>query len=145
MILDGVVDTDQYYSAKRSTAIQDTDKTLRAFFEECVRVGFRACPLAELGQHMHSSQAAAHLEQIFWAFAERLKQTPILAPQALQPAIVTYDRLLSATYDSLSVVTSYAEAASALAPLFRGSPTDEEVTAFANWVQSHSPLSLSDA
>ncbi|THH27977.1 hypothetical protein EUX98_g6208 [Antrodiella citrinella] len=47
LVLDGVMDAEDYYSAQRSTSLLDTDATLFGIYQACVDAGPLVCPIHE--------------------------------------------------------------------------------------------------
>ncbi|ORY71044.1 polyketide synthase 3 [Pseudomassariella vexata] len=70
VLLDGVVNPDDYYHGPDTVTFTDTDKTFRSFLSGCVTAG-DACALA------HRNQTPAELESSIHDFLQILKYEPI--------------------------------------------------------------------
>lgn len=88
MILDGVVDSDDYYSGQQSTTLIDTDKAAKSFFETC----FKAKSKCAMYQNDLSANA---IQQRFNRLLVKLKTKPIMVSGRVtgqrQPSIIYAD------------------------------------------------------
>ncbi|KAH0391300.1 hypothetical protein KCU89_g14670, partial [Aureobasidium melanogenum] len=88
MILDGVVDSFDYYQGTLTTTFQDTDLELDKFAEYCWRGGPDNCPL-------YHKDGPNSIDQRFSAITQNLKRNPIGVPgtDEFSPDLVTYGDL----------------------------------------------------
>ncbi|EJD44705.1 hypothetical protein AURDEDRAFT_166193 [Auricularia subglabra TFB-10046 SS5] len=91
VIVDGVVDTENYYSAAWDNNLIDTDKALRLVIDACVASS--ACPLHETTSQLLSSR----IDSIF----DGLKTAPLTVQDDSQYGIVTYPLARNLLFDSL--------------------------------------------
>ncbi|KAF2651085.1 alpha/beta-hydrolase [Lophiostoma macrostomum CBS 122681] len=85
MVLDGVVDTEDYYSGAWRTSLQDTDAAFKTFFTTCFAAGPERCAFRG------NATSAAELEQRFASLYNMLHENPILADPRLTPTPFVYD------------------------------------------------------
>ncbi|EJC98089.1 alpha/beta-hydrolase [Fomitiporia mediterranea MF3/22] len=69
LIIDGVVDTEDYYKGAWGNNLRDTDKALQVFYQSCVAAGPSKCPLYENS----TSLVQARVERVL----NKLKSAPI--------------------------------------------------------------------
>ncbi|PGH15309.1 hypothetical protein AJ79_02474 [Helicocarpus griseus UAMH5409] len=84
MVLDSVVEGKDYMEGFWLRAMEDTDKTLEAFFSSCIAAGPDLCPLAILNG---PDTTAEWLLSSFNSAVEHLHANPLLAPPTLRPAV----------------------------------------------------------
>lgn len=113
MILDGVVDGEDYYQAKWEANLPDADAIIRSFFTFCYDAGKDLCPFW--------SDSASAIEARFDAIVENIKAHPMIVTNASHvdyPVIVTYTDfkqvLLGVPYIPLYYFPMMAEALVAL-------------------------------
>jgi hypothetical protein len=87
MIIDGIVDPDDYYSANWLKNLQDTDKIVTQFCQYCAMAGPEKCPLYT-GTGTSSVESEAYLNQIFGDL--RRNPIPVPASSTRGPEIITY-------------------------------------------------------
>ncbi|KAF2127151.1 hypothetical protein P153DRAFT_368486 [Dothidotthia symphoricarpi CBS 119687] len=85
MILDGVVDGEDYFSGRWSNNLADADDAFRYFFESCHEAGEDICPF------WASSPSA--VEARFNTVVDKLSTSPIPVADQQMPAIVTISDL----------------------------------------------------
>ena len=85
MVVDGVVDTDDYMAGGWLTVLADTDAALMHWFEDCLFAGSQLCPFAG------NSTTAAELDQRFRALVDELNHEPLLVNSSLTFTPVTVD------------------------------------------------------
>jgi hypothetical protein len=87
MIIDGVMDPDDYYKADWLKNLQDTDKIIRQFCQYCAMAGPEKCPLYT-GTGTSSVETEAYLNQILGD----IKRNPIAvaASSTRGPEVITY-------------------------------------------------------
>lgn len=85
MILDSVVNAPDYQAGYWYPALMDTEKTLMAFFEECIDAGPLLCPFANLtGSDTTTPET---LLSSFNAGLQALSESGQTAPAALIPFV----------------------------------------------------------
>ncbi|KDQ18796.1 hypothetical protein BOTBODRAFT_153690 [Botryobasidium botryosum FD-172 SS1] len=110
LVIDGVMDADEYYSARWITNLVDTDKTLTAFFTGCFSAGPSGCPF-----HAPSPQLIASRLDALYA---SVKARPVPVFTSLGYGVVDYSMLRQLIFTSLySPYNSYPQLADALAAL----------------------------
>jgi pimeloyl-ACP methyl ester carboxylesterase len=96
MLLDGVVDSVDYYAGGWKTAPYDTDKAVRTFFEDCLEAG----PICVFRGNATSWE---QLQERYTAIMDSLKRTPLYAADPfsnfatalhLIPAVFTWQDLI---------------------------------------------------
>ncbi|KAJ3565868.1 hypothetical protein NP233_g7366 [Leucocoprinus birnbaumii] len=113
IILDGVVDSDNYYSTLWNNSVIDTPKTMDIFFESCHAAGESACPFWAPSP----SLIKANLTRIY----QELIDNPIPYSNGTSYGFVDYPRVRGQVFLSLySPYTSWFSLAQALRDL--GSP-----------------------
>jgi pimeloyl-ACP methyl ester carboxylesterase len=97
MVLDGVVDADDYFAGGWLTVLADMDASLRQFFADCLTAGSELCPFAG------TSSTVQELETRYHALVEGLNRDPILVDQFLTatPVTVNGQNLKRTTLNSL--------------------------------------------
>ncbi|KDQ28679.1 hypothetical protein PLEOSDRAFT_1111900 [Pleurotus ostreatus PC15] len=115
LILDGVVDSEQYFAARWSDTL-DTDKTLQTFFDSCFEGGPDLCPFYE-----SSAQAIARkLDELTRTLA--LRPVPVITN--ISYGLVDYARLRVTIFNSLyAPYGEFPRLAQGLADLVRGNGT----------------------
>lgn len=121
MVLDGVVDTEDYYEGGWRTAAYDSDEAVRSVFRACFEAGPELCPF-------HQNAASwEQLEERFNAMLDGLRQAPIPVAVPLSsevhdlkllPHLITWrDLLYGALMFSYDPFNSYPMLVQALAQL----------------------------
>ncbi|KAK0455738.1 Alpha/Beta hydrolase protein [Desarmillaria tabescens] len=113
MVLDGVVDTENYYATLWSDNLTDSNKTLQAFFDGCYQAGPDGCPFYD------SSPDAIkqNLDNLYDTI--RARPLPVRLPTAY--GVVDYARLRYAVFSSLYIPQSiYWTLAKGLSELAQG-------------------------
>jgi len=80
VVLDGVVNAEQYYHGDTGAGIDDIDKMFSAIIAGCLAAGKEKCPLAGVNETM----SAAELEEAIYRRLDVLKYNPIVLPNLLQ-------------------------------------------------------------
>ncbi|KAJ5730859.1 uncharacterized protein N7483_005367 [Penicillium malachiteum] len=102
LIVDGVVDSYDFYAGNWLANLQDSDGALNTFFENCHEAGPQSCPFA--------SDDLQDLKDRFQRVLEDLKRSPLAVPASKSrgPEIVTYSDIHTLVFSSLySPVDSY--------------------------------------
>lgn len=97
VVLDGVVDTVDYYRGERMHNLQDTDKVVDRFAKYCDAAGPELCPF-------HTEGGAEHAVQRFHNVLESLKEDPVgvaAGGEKLAPHLITYSDMVRSTFSSL--------------------------------------------
>ncbi|CZR62825.1 uncharacterized protein PAC_12722 [Phialocephala subalpina] len=97
MILDGVVDADDYYTGGWETSLIDTDKAAASFFTYCYEAG-------SLCAFNNNAINATQIEQRFFKIFEDIRQSPILISDpllAFTPVLIAYQELKSYFFNAL--------------------------------------------
>lgn len=103
MILDGVVDSEEYYNGKWDSSPSDTDQAVRFLFQACFAAGPDKCAFHQ------QATSSEELEQRYLAIMDSLRKSPIAVGDPLSettialgliPTVVTWQDLMS---DTLSV------------------------------------------
>ncbi|KAF1970757.1 hypothetical protein BU23DRAFT_389945, partial [Bimuria novae-zelandiae CBS 107.79] len=81
MVIDGVMDTEDYYSGGWRTFAYDTDEAVRAIFEACLEAGPELCVF-----HQNAS-SWEQLEERYNAILDGLRQAPIVVAAPLSPLV----------------------------------------------------------
>ena len=84
MILDGVVDSDDYAATGWTTNLQDNNKTWATFFDDCFEAGPK-CPLSR-----PSIRSAAEMQTQVEAFVAELQHNPLPVLQAGNAYVLTH-------------------------------------------------------
>lgn len=96
MILDGVEDSEDYYSGEWKTNVVDIDKTLDDFFNTCYKAGPDKCAFY--------ASSPKEIEDSLIVLMEMLRKQPIAVSDRAfvqYPTIVTYELLESAVLDAM--------------------------------------------
>jgi pimeloyl-ACP methyl ester carboxylesterase len=132
IILDGVVDSTDYYHAGWLSNLQDTDPIMDHFYEYCSAAGPTKCAL-NLG-----NTTAAEIKSQVEALVPNLREDPIAVPgtATLGPEIITYSDMMQMIRNVLySPIKRFPQMAELLADLIHGNGT-----AFASFKkQLHKP------
>ena len=116
MVLDGVVDASDYIAQGWSTNLQDTDKTMDAFYKYCFDAGSR-CPV-------YDKAGPKAIERSFIEFLRMVQRNPIVAVDdsgSLPPAVITYSDIKLFIFTGLySPVRFFPVLASMLDQLWKG-------------------------
>lgn len=116
-IIDGVVDVPNYYKGKWSTNLLDTDGDFDGFFEERVKAGPEACPLAS------QASSAKKLHKKFLDLLERLKYHPMPVIEAEVPQLLTFSNVLNTVFVALYKPAGWPKLAEMLNDVFNGNGT----------------------
>ncbi|KAK0210444.1 TAP-like protein-domain-containing protein [Desarmillaria ectypa] len=110
IIIDGVVDADDYYATLWSNNLEDSNKTLQAFFDGCFEAGPQNCPF-----YADSPKAISdRLEALY----ENIRTNPIPVTLESLYGVLDYPSLRMIIFTSLYAPrTTYAILAQALADL----------------------------
>ena len=121
MILDGVVDADQYYRGEWASTLADTDKAAKSFFTLCYQAGQQRCAF-----HGNSSDAD-EIERRFFRLLENLKMHPILVSDPTltsAPALIGWQDLITYFLEALyNSATNFPILALILSELENGNAT----------------------
>ena len=116
VILDGVLNVQEYYAGRDVQEATDTDATFRGFFEGCI-ANAHDCVLAK---------DAATPEKLYrktYKLLERLKYDPIVIANGTSLALVGYDNVKAEIENALYNTNSWPGLASALHGLLTGNST----------------------
>ncbi|KAJ2923799.1 hypothetical protein H1R20_g13301, partial [Candolleomyces eurysporus] len=113
LVIDGVMDSEDYYATGWLTNLVDTEKTLSAFFEGCVDAGPDRCPFYA----PEPEDIRRNLTSLF----DQLRKVPIPFQNSTEYGIVDYVTLRSAVFSSLyTPYTAFLPLAQALKQLAAG-------------------------
>ncbi|KAJ5707846.1 hypothetical protein N7488_007647 [Penicillium malachiteum] len=95
VIIDGVVDSYDYYAGNWLSNLQDSDGALNTFFEDCHEAGPESCPFA--------SDDLQDLKDRFQGVLEDLRHNPlpVSASKSRGPEIITYSNIHLLVFTSL--------------------------------------------
>lgn len=98
MILDGVLDTEEYYTNGWSTSVSDFDASIRQFFKLCFEAGPELCAF-----HKNAS-SPEELENRLLAIFDALRENPIevVDRSLISPVTVTWADLVNAISISIN-------------------------------------------
>ncbi|KAG6861429.1 hypothetical protein C0995_000269 [Termitomyces sp. Mi166 len=113
LVIDGVVDIENYYQTRWSTNLIDTSKTMNYFFTSCHAAGPEICPFYAPTPDL----IAANLTKLY----ESVKARPMPVRTPTSYGLVDYTRLRTSIFSSLyKPWAAYPTLANALAALARG-------------------------
>ncbi|PWY98630.1 alpha/beta-hydrolase [Testicularia cyperi] len=117
LAIDGVVDVPNYMQGLWSDNLKDTDGDFFGFFDECVKAGPEACKF--------SSQAtsAKKLQHKYMELLESLKLYPRPVVDADVPQLLTFTKLLEATFTILYKPANWPKFADQLNDIMNGNAT----------------------
>ncbi|KAF4600417.1 hypothetical protein EYR38_005044 [Pleurotus pulmonarius] len=116
LVLDGVVDAEDYYATLWSKNLLDADKTLQIFFDDCFEAGPDACPFYEPSPQAISRKLDDLTRAIF------LRPVPVVTD--ISYGLVDYARLRMSIFQSLwSPYAFFPQLAQGLADLINGDGT----------------------
>ncbi|KAF2108824.1 TAP-like protein-domain-containing protein [Lophiotrema nucula] len=106
IILDVVVDTEDYYVGGWSTAVYGTDASARYFFRSCFEAGPELCAFHQ------NATSPEELEQRYFAIVESLKESPIAVADpsfgsSFLPTLVTWQDLSTLFFSLLYFPVPY--------------------------------------
>jgi pimeloyl-ACP methyl ester carboxylesterase len=113
MIIDGVLDLEDYYNGGWETAVDDSDDAARYFFKRCFEAGPALCAFHQNATSWHE------LEQRYLSLLDTLKQSPLglgdplsnnsmlLAAQGtlITPFVLTWTNIVSQMFGSAYLLT----------------------------------------
>ncbi|KAF9498353.1 alpha/beta-hydrolase [Pleurotus eryngii] len=113
MVLDGVIDAEDYYATLWSNNLLDTNKTLQHFFQACVDAGPTGCAFYA----PNATEIASNLDRLY----DMVKAQPVPVYQARTYGLVDYSLLRRAVFTALySPFTMFEPLAQGLADLKAG-------------------------
>ncbi|KAF4602732.1 hypothetical protein EYR40_005949 [Pleurotus pulmonarius] len=116
LVLDGVVDAEDYYATLWSKNLLDADKTLQIFFDDCFEAGPDVCPFYEPSPQAISRKLDDLTRAIF------LRPVPVVTD--ISYGLVDYARLRMSIFQSLwSPYAFFPQLAQGLADLINGNGT----------------------
>ncbi|KAK7032379.1 hypothetical protein VNI00_013127 [Paramarasmius palmivorus] len=116
MVMDGVVDVDDYYIGDRLTALADSDDTLQWFFRDCHSAGPDLCSF-----YQPSPEA---IEERLNNLYDAIIRAPVAVRTERSYGLVDYERLRQTVWDSLSFsFNNWIPLANGLADLEAGNGT----------------------
>ena len=119
VVVDGVVCADDYYETKWTRNLEDTNKTVQAFYDFCASAGPPACALAD-----ENTTTPADIRAKVEALEARHFHNP-LPVSGPNPELVTYSDLKHLIFTSIySPLTSWALAARLLDSIDKGNGTE---------------------
>jgi pimeloyl-ACP methyl ester carboxylesterase len=149
MVLDGVVDSEDYYAGGWKTATLDSEEAVRAFFKTCFDAGPELCAFHQ------NATSWEQLEERYDAIFASLKQAPIPVADPLSslsdsldlvPGLVTWQDLLQAMFSySYFPTTQFPALAAGLAELELGNGTLLHLAKPASRIATPGEDSASDA
>ena len=123
VVIDGVVDTADYHTGKRLTALQDTDTVLDRLGQHCHIRGPGSCPL-------YTDGGGEKITQRIRDIMESLKSNPIGMPATGDrgPQLITYSDVVRTLFNSLyTPLQSFPALAQQLIELSNGNGTSSVV------------------
>lgn len=115
LILDGVVDAEDYTAGLWYDNLIDSEKTLHSFYYHCARVGYPKCPLAG------PKYTATDVEKRVQDVVANLHFNPLTYSTSTMSEIITYSDVRSLIFTSLySPLTTFANLAKLLADVEKG-------------------------
>ncbi|KAG5650219.1 hypothetical protein H0H81_000275 [Sphagnurus paluster] len=116
IVIDGVLDLDDYYQTLWTTNLSDTDKAMNAFYTTCHSAGPTKCAFYA----PTPAQIAANLSNLY----STVRARPVPVRTALSYGLLDYSRLRSTVFSALySPWAAWPTLAVALADLARGNGT----------------------
>ncbi|KAF4574356.1 hypothetical protein EYR36_005689 [Pleurotus pulmonarius] len=113
MVLDGVIDAEDYYATQWSNNLLDTNKTLQHFFQACVDAGPASCAFYA----PNATDIAYNLDRLY----DMVKDQPVPVYQGRTYGLVDYSLLRRAVFTALySPFTMFEPLAQGLADLKAG-------------------------
>jgi pimeloyl-ACP methyl ester carboxylesterase len=119
VVLDGVVDVEDYYRTGWSTNLQDADLLLDKFFEYCYEAGPLRCPF-------HTGKSPRDIQDRYDQLLEAIRKRPFSVHDSgvLGPGIITYSDVKRLVFKSLyRPIGLYPHMAKVLADLSNGNGT----------------------
>jgi pimeloyl-ACP methyl ester carboxylesterase len=116
VVLDGVVDAEDYYHADWAANLQDTDTLLEKFFDYCYEAGPSLCPL-------HTGNSSRDIKTRYVQLLKSIRNTPlpVHGSEAFGPGVITYSDVKRLIMPSLySPIALYPYMARVLADLSNG-------------------------
>ncbi|KAF2786751.1 alpha/beta-hydrolase [Melanomma pulvis-pyrius CBS 109.77] len=95
LILDGVVNADDYNTSLGNGSLHDAEKAMSSFYTFCVRSGPELCPLAT------STSSAKDIEHRVQSIVQSLYHNPIEISSAHGPDILTYSDIKSVLFSAI--------------------------------------------
>ncbi|KAF2204477.1 hypothetical protein GQ43DRAFT_428940 [Delitschia confertaspora ATCC 74209] len=95
LVLDGVVDSDEYLQHLGNNSIQDAEKVMKSFYTYCARVGFLGCRLA------HPDPSPSAIEARVQGILQSLYHNPLPVSSSNGPDIVTFSDLKKEMFRAL--------------------------------------------
>ncbi|KAJ7083144.1 TAP-like protein-domain-containing protein [Mycena belliarum] len=116
LVLDGVVDSENYFATEWSNNLLDTDKTWSTFLDGCVAAGPDGCPFF--------SPTAEKISEKINALYASLRERPIPVRTSTSFGLVDYSMMRHVIFQALYFpYTTFPALAQALADLSRGNAT----------------------
>lgn len=116
MILDGVVNSEDYNTSLGNGSLHDSDKAMASFYTYCVLVGLEICPLATINSTVKDVELRVH------NIVQSLYHNPIQVSSSHGPEIITYSNIKLALFASLyEPITFFPFIAQLLAAIEQGS------------------------
>ncbi|KAF9457254.1 TAP-like protein-domain-containing protein [Collybia nuda] len=113
MIIDGVVDVENYYATLWTNNLLDTDKTMQSFFEGCVAAGPDDCPFY--------APTAEDISRNLTNLYDAVRRKPVPVRTKLSYGLVDYNRLRTTIFTTLyKPFATFATLARGLADLAAG-------------------------
>jgi pimeloyl-ACP methyl ester carboxylesterase len=117
MLLDGVMDADDYTQNLGATELLDTEKALKALFVQCVEAGEASCPWAS---NNTCENMALQLDSLLSA----LMVTPLPASGPRGPTIITHSDLATMIFNNIyAPMEGFPIIASIISDLLQGNGT----------------------
>lgn len=117
LIIDGVVDVHDYMQGLWSDNLRDTEGGFDRFFDECIKAGPKACPLAS------EASDAKQLQKKFLHLLEKLKYHPMPVVEADVPQLLTFSKVLETFFMALYKPAGWPKLADMLNDVMNGNGT----------------------
>jgi pimeloyl-ACP methyl ester carboxylesterase len=132
LMIDGIVDAEDYYFGTWETCLSDADEAVRTFYSFCFEAGPEACSF-----HKNAS-SVEELEERYWKLYDSIRKSPIeiTDPSLGRPITITWEDLsVLMVQSSYAPHTQFQTLADSLATLEEGNATliasmDNDVTDF---------------
>ncbi|KAI4158419.1 MAG: hypothetical protein LQ342_007460 [Letrouitia transgressa] len=124
IVIDGVVDTLDYFLGERLHALQDTDAEIEQLTAHCDLAGPQRCPL-------YSNGGSTNILHTFYDLIDSLRHNPIGVPASLDlaPDLITYSDVISAVFNALyAPIQDFPPLAQRLLDLSKGNGTSFAVS-----------------
>ncbi|KAF2158433.1 hypothetical protein M409DRAFT_71646 [Zasmidium cellare ATCC 36951] len=120
LVIDGVMDASDYQSALWYNNLEDAEKVLHQFFQDCARAGHPPCALAsETGE-----TTVAYVKTRFTNVMQKLKHSPLPIIRAGCPEVITYSDVKNFIFGALySPLSGFPLMANLISDIEKGNAT----------------------